>query len=57
MGIRAKGSLGKLKGTAVVIRKDGTKEEVAIEIPVTEEQGKSIECSVAKYSDPIIKEK
>jgi len=56
MGIRAKGSLGKLTGTAVVIRKDGTREEVAVEIPVTEEQGKSIECSVAN-SDPIIKEK
>ena len=56
MGIRAKGSVGKLKGTAVVIRKDGTREEVSIEIPVTEEQSKSIECSIAN-SDPITKEK
>lgn len=58
MTIRTKGSLGKLTGTAVVIRKDGGREEVAIEIPVTEEQSKSIEQSIVKkHSDPIIKEK
>jgi hypothetical protein len=28
MGIRTKGGLGKLSGTATIIRKDGTREEV-----------------------------
>lgn len=58
MGIRTKGGSGKLSGVAVVIRKDGTREEVPISIPVSEEQSKMIEQSIEiKNSDPIIKEK
>jgi hypothetical protein len=58
MGTEAKGNFGKLTGTATVIRKNGTREEVQIEVPVSEEQLKSFEKSNAnKNSDPIIKEK
>lgn len=58
MGTEAKGSFGKLNGTAKIIRKNGTVEEVQIEVPVSEDQLKSFEQSIAnKNSDPIIKEK
>ncbi len=58
MGTEEKGSFGKLAGTATVIRKNGTMEEVRIEVPVSEEQLKSFEKSNANNkSDSIIKEK
>jgi len=58
MSIRAKGSAGKLSGVAVVIRKNGDREEIPISMSVSEEQSKVIEQSIANNnSDPIIKEK
>lgn len=46
MSIKAKGTSGKLTGNGVVIRKDGTREDIVISIPVSEEQGKAIERSM-----------
>ncbi len=58
MGTEAKGSFGKLTGTATIIRENGTVEEVQIDVPVSEEKLKSFEQSNAnKNSDSIIKEK
>ena len=58
MGTEVKGSFGKLTGTATIIRKNGTKEEVRIDVPISEEKLESFEQSNAnKNSDPIIKEK
>ena len=37
MGIRTKGGLGKLTGTATIIRKDGTKEDVPFEAKASKE--------------------
>ncbi len=45
MAIRTKGGLGKLTGTATVIRKDGSREEVPIVAKATKEQ-------VEKLVDP-----
>jgi len=38
MGIKTKTGLGKLTGTATVIRKDGTREEVKVTANVSKEQ-------------------
>jgi hypothetical protein len=38
MGIKTKTGLGKLTGTATVIRKDGTREEVKVTAKVSKEQ-------------------
>lgn len=38
MGIRAKTSLGKMTGVGVVIRKDGTREEIQVSAKVSKEQ-------------------
>lgn len=37
MGIRAKGGLGKLSGTATIIRKDGSREDVSFAAKASKE--------------------
>lgn len=48
MGIRAKGGLGKLTGTATIIRKNGKREEVPITAKVTKEQVEKLAKSDTK---------
>lgn len=52
MGIRAKGGLGKMSGTATIIRKDGTREEVSIQAKASKEAvEKLIAARAAKKKD------
>ena len=52
MGIRAKGGLGKMSGTATIIRKDGTREEVSITAKASKEAvEKLIAARAAKKKD------
>jgi hypothetical protein len=51
MGIRAKGGLGKLTGTATIIRKNGEREEVPISAKVTKEQVEKLAKSDKKKSN------
>ena len=48
MGIRTKGSPGKLSGTATIIRKDGKKEEVPFTAKATKEQVETLVKSNTK---------
>lgn len=47
MGIRAKGGLGKLTGTATIVRKDGTREEVPFTAKASKE---AVEKLIAERS-------
>lgn len=52
MGIRAKGGLGKMTGTATIIRKDGTREEVPFEAKASKKAvEKLIAARAAKKKD------
>ena len=52
MGIRAKSGLGKMSGTATIIRKDGTREEVPFEAKASKQAvEKLIAARAAKKKD------